>query len=233
MTRPLYKLHSNTVKQLSNVIGKDEVLQGGIYHFDNKPFIVKELHKDMEFTREELYTVPIWVKLPGLDFKYWGPKGLNKIGSMIGKPLMVDRNTENKIGLNFARLLIEVDVDSPLPDKVQFRNEKGALIEQRIQYDWKPVLCKQCHKYGHSEEDCRRKKQTAPPKQQTVDPEVKDTNKEQGENNQALAASRVEITKPVGEKESIKTIGGKMNAEGWVLRNKYNILQQNTTLSVC
>lgn len=119
----------------------------------------------MEFTRDELYNIPIWVKLPGLDFKYWGPKGLSKIGSMIGKPLMVDMNTENKIGLNFARLLIEVDVDSSLPDKVQFRNEKGALIEQRIQYDWKLVLCKHCHKYGHSEEDCRRKKQTTPPKQ--------------------------------------------------------------------
>lgn len=146
-------------------IGKEEVLQGGINHFDNKAFTVKAWHKDMKFTREELYTVPIWVKLPALDFKYWGPKGLSKIGSMIGKPLMADKNTERKIGLNFARLLIEVDVDSPLPDKVFFKNEKGALVEQRIQYDWKPVLCKHCQKYGHSKEECRRKKQPSPPKQ--------------------------------------------------------------------
>ncbi|KAH0652507.1 hypothetical protein KY289_030185 [Solanum tuberosum] len=48
-------------------MGKDEVLQGGIYHFDNKPLIVKAWSPDMEFTREELYTVPIWVKLLGLD----------------------------------------------------------------------------------------------------------------------------------------------------------------------
>lgn len=51
-------------------LGKNEVLQGGIYHFDNKPFIVKSWSPDMEFTRDELYTVPIWVKLLGLDFKY-------------------------------------------------------------------------------------------------------------------------------------------------------------------
>lgn len=56
--------------------GKNEVLQGGIYHFDNKHFIVKAWHEEMEFTREELFTVPIWAKLPGLDFKYWGPKGI-------------------------------------------------------------------------------------------------------------------------------------------------------------
>lgn len=145
--------------------GKDKVLQGGIYYFDNKHFIVKAWHKDMEFIRKQLYTVPIWVKLPGFDFKYWGPKGLSKIGRMLGKPLMADKNTERKIGMNFARLLIEVDVDSPLLEKVVFKNEKGVLVEQRIQYDWKPILCKHCQKYGHSEEECRRKKQTSPPKQ--------------------------------------------------------------------
>lgn len=58
----------NKVSMLKNVIvivrfdliiGKNEVLQGGIYHFDNKPVIVKAWHIDIEFTKEELYTVPI------------------------------------------------------------------------------------------------------------------------------------------------------------------------------
>ncbi|XP_016503545.2 uncharacterized protein LOC107821624 [Nicotiana tabacum] len=79
--------------------GKNKVIEGGIYHFDNKPFIVKVWTTDMEFTREELYTMPIWIRLPGLDFKYWSPKGLSKIGSLVGKPLMVDKNTEKKLGL--------------------------------------------------------------------------------------------------------------------------------------
>lgn len=50
--------------------GKQEVLQGGIYHFANKSFIVKEWTPELEFTKEELHTIPIWMKLPGLDFKY-------------------------------------------------------------------------------------------------------------------------------------------------------------------
>lgn len=53
----------------------NEVLQGGIYHFDNMPFIMKAWHSEMEFTRDELLTVPIWIKMPGLDFKYWRSKG--------------------------------------------------------------------------------------------------------------------------------------------------------------
>lgn len=58
------------------------------------------------------------VKLPSLDFKYWSPKELSKIGSLVGKPLMVDHNTERKNGLNFARLLVEVEMDAKLSDEL-------------------------------------------------------------------------------------------------------------------
>lgn len=82
----------------------------------------------MEFTHEELYTVAIWVKLPGLEFKYWSSKGLSKIRSLIRKPLMVDRHTEKKVGLSFARLLIEVEMDTLLPEKVYFSKLKEGYL---------------------------------------------------------------------------------------------------------
>lgn len=65
---------------------------------------------------------------------------------------MVDHNTEKKLGLNYARLLIEVELDSKLPEIVLFKNEKGNVIEQKVTYDWWPILCKHCKKYDHSEE---------------------------------------------------------------------------------
>ncbi|XP_009610495.1 uncharacterized protein [Nicotiana tomentosiformis] len=136
---------------------KNEVLQGSIFHLDNKPFIVKAWNSDMEFSKEEIQTVPIWIKLPGFDFKYWSPKGLRKIGSLVGKPLMVDQNTETGVGLNFARLLVEVGLDTKLPDIMIFRNEKGQMIEQRVVYDRRPTLCKFCHQYGHDNADCMKK----------------------------------------------------------------------------
>ncbi|KAK6786706.1 hypothetical protein RDI58_015231 [Solanum bulbocastanum] len=98
------------VVRFESEIGKQEVLQGGIYHFDNKPFIVKEWTRELEFTKKKLHSVPIWNKLPGSDFKYWSKKGLSKIGSLIGIPLMVDHNTKEMNGLNFARLLVEVEM---------------------------------------------------------------------------------------------------------------------------
>lgn len=125
-------MHINGVMlvRFDTVVGQNEVIQGGMLHFDNKPLIVKAWSSEIEFTRDELYSVPIWIKLPGLDFKYWSQKGLSKIGSLIGKPLMVDSNTEKKTGLNYAKLLVEVEMNASLPDSMTFRNEKGRLTEQ-------------------------------------------------------------------------------------------------------
>lgn len=44
----------------------------------------------------------------------------------------MDHNTEKKMGLNFVRLLIEVEMDAKLPDMVMFRNENGVLLEQNV-----------------------------------------------------------------------------------------------------
>lgn len=37
--------------------------------FDNKSFIVKAWSADMEFTKEEVNSIPIWVRLLSLDLK--------------------------------------------------------------------------------------------------------------------------------------------------------------------
>ncbi|KAJ8536725.1 hypothetical protein K7X08_035126 [Anisodus acutangulus] len=112
----------------------------------------------MEFSKEELQSVLIWIKLPGLDFKYWSQRGLSVIGSLVGKPLMVDKHTAMKLGLNFATLLVEVKVGEELPDEVLFRNEKGNVITQKVTYDWRPSICEHCHKYGHNSDSCMKNK---------------------------------------------------------------------------
>lgn len=62
---------------------------------------------------------------------------------------MVDKHTEKKLGLSFARLLVEVKVGNELSEEVMFRNEKGVVLTQKVSYDWKPSLYEHCHKYGH------------------------------------------------------------------------------------
>lgn len=49
---------------------------------------------------------------------------MSKLGSLIGKPLMVDQNTERKTGLNYVRFLVEVKLDSSLSEVIKFKSEK-------------------------------------------------------------------------------------------------------------
>ncbi|XP_016461203.1 uncharacterized protein LOC107784572 [Nicotiana tabacum] len=180
----------------------------------------------MEFTKEELYTVSIWIKLPGLDFKYWNQKGLSKIGSLVGKPLMVDQNTERKIRLNFARLLVEVDMDAKLPDTILFRSEKGHVVEQKVTYDWKPTLCQYCRKHGHSEEICRKK--NPPPK-----PIQKETEK-RGPKEPKIPAVKTGATEEPTSQISKQTQGKSSNVLqevstnlGWTTTGRIGKGQQN------
>ncbi|KAH0675380.1 hypothetical protein KY285_023181 [Solanum tuberosum] len=82
--------------------------------------------------KDEAIQVPIWIRFPRLVIKYWSPKVLSKIRSLVGKPMMVDNNTEKKNGLNFTRLLVEVGMDTKLPELVVLKNEKGQVVEQKV-----------------------------------------------------------------------------------------------------
>ncbi|KAL2943499.1 putative glucan endo-1 3-beta-glucosidase eglC [Bienertia sinuspersici] len=53
----------------------------------------------------------------------------------------VDRLTEQKERLAYARIMVEVDIQKELPDQIDFINEKGISMVQTIEYEWRPNLC--------------------------------------------------------------------------------------------
>ncbi|KAJ8419251.1 hypothetical protein Cgig2_007493 [Carnegiea gigantea] len=113
---------------------KLQVTQRGIYIFDSKPFVFLEL-----------------------DICYWGTDSLSKLGSLIGIPIKTDKYTKNKDYLHYARMLIEVPMEGPFLDTINFINDSGVLVKQRITFEWKPVKCNQCQQIGHEGKECRNK----------------------------------------------------------------------------
>lgn len=83
----------------------------------------------MNLAKDPVKTIPIWVKLPGLDVKYWGEKSINKIAGMVGSVIKVDQATLNRDKLMFARVLVEVNIGQACPKSIQFQNEKGLIVE--------------------------------------------------------------------------------------------------------
>ena len=48
------------------------VAQKGVFHFDQKPFIVKAWNPEMDMNIDTITSLPIWIQLHELDIKYWG-----------------------------------------------------------------------------------------------------------------------------------------------------------------
>lgn len=83
---------------------------------------------------------------------------MHKIAAQIGDPIKRDETTRNRDKLQFARILIEVEIDQQLADNVHFWNEKGELTEVHVTFKWLPKHCLYCKGFGHSVSECRLKK---------------------------------------------------------------------------
>ncbi|PWA79764.1 hypothetical protein CTI12_AA203050 [Artemisia annua] len=67
--------------------------------------------------------------------------------------------------LGYARVLVEVNAKKEFKDNtvVQYRNSMGSIVRTkivRVDYTWKPPVCKHCGVFGHSFEQCSKRPRT-------------------------------------------------------------------------
>ncbi|XP_057249948.1 uncharacterized protein LOC130591064 [Beta vulgaris subsp. vulgaris] len=134
-----------------------KVTTSGFMFFDQKPLITKLWDPDMSMDKDNVSTVPILIKLPQLPFKYWGERSLFKIAGMVGTVVKMDQATKGKEKLSFVRVMVEVGINDALPDSIAFCNQHGNRMEQKVEYEWRPIQCTQCKGFGHELEACRNK----------------------------------------------------------------------------
>lgn len=60
-------------------------------------------------------------------------------------------NTERCVRLDVARLLIVVNLEKPLPNKI---NITGLDTVIQVSYPWLPSRCSICHEWGHDGKGC-------------------------------------------------------------------------------
>ncbi|XP_021843467.1 uncharacterized protein [Spinacia oleracea] len=135
---------------------RDVVLKLNRPFFDSKPVVLKPWTQDMDFTKEDLRSIPIWVKLHRLGFMYWGERSLSKIVGKLGVLKRVDNATAKRYKLQFARVQVEVLVEQEFPEVLRFVNEKGVMVEIDVEYEWKPLVCTVCKTMGHDATKCRK-----------------------------------------------------------------------------
>ncbi|KAL4332945.1 hypothetical protein GQ457_07G015390 [Hibiscus cannabinus] len=93
--------------------------------------------------------VVVWVRLPGLPFRYYTKSLFRHIATLIGTVVKIDYNTQTGECGKFARLSLLVDLNKPLLSCFQIY---GTL--QKLEYESLQNICYTCGIYGHLKEFC-------------------------------------------------------------------------------
>ena len=127
------------------------VLEKGPWMFGGKNIVLQQWHPRFQFDKNNISTIPVWIRLHGLPFPLWSKQGLSMAASMVGRPLSCDEATYNCIRLDYARVCVEVDASLPYVHDFEIDSPLTAEpITVKVDYEWKPSRCAKCHIFGHS-----------------------------------------------------------------------------------
>ncbi|GKB08743.1 zinc finger, CCHC-type containing protein [Tanacetum coccineum] len=129
--------------------GLDAILENGLWFIRNNPLILKKWHPDEKLLKEDVSTVPVWVKLYGVLITAFSEDGLSSIATKLGTPLMLDSYTcdmcmQSWGRSSYARVMVELKADVELKDNIvvvmpKITREGHYTCNVRVEYEWKPL----------------------------------------------------------------------------------------------
>ncbi|WMV06919.1 hypothetical protein MTR67_000304 [Solanum verrucosum] len=126
----------------------------------NRYFPLRFLKWDPWFNPEEETTIAIaWISFPGLPTNLFDKESLFSLATAVGKPLVIDKATNNQTRPSCARVKVEVDLLKELSKRIQINcieEETGTVKSkwQKIHYDYLPRYCTHCKLQGHDLQGC-------------------------------------------------------------------------------
>ncbi|KAF3557014.1 hypothetical protein F2Q69_00013174 [Brassica cretica] len=129
------------------------VLKRHFWHIVDVPLVVQEWTPDTEASKPDLSAIPLWVDLKGVSGHLFSQDGLTFFGDTIGKTVKLHPNTVRCTRLDVARLLVVLNLEKPLPDKINIRGTDTMIS---VSYPWLPQRFSGCQKWGHLMKECRQ-----------------------------------------------------------------------------
>ncbi|GJY47004.1 trichome birefringence-like protein 3, partial [Tanacetum coccineum] len=157
--------------KFASLTGLEQVIEQGPWLIRNTPIILNKWTPNLSLTKDEVTRVPVWVKMHKVLVVAYSEDGLSDglslIATQIGKPIMLDAFTSSMCvdswgRIGFARALIEVSANKELKQEiimaVPVEEGTGHTKERiRLEYEWKPPLCIECHVFGHATDQCPKR----------------------------------------------------------------------------
>ncbi|GJV90910.1 zinc finger, CCHC-type containing protein [Tanacetum coccineum] len=109
--------------QFSSMDGLDAMLENGPWFIRNNLLILKKWHPNKNLLKEDVSTVPVWVKLHGVPVTAFSEDGLSAIATKLGTPLMLDSYTydicmQSWGRSSYAKVMVELKADVELKDNI-------------------------------------------------------------------------------------------------------------------
>lgn len=96
----------------------------------------------------------IWVKLKNIPLVYWSIAGISVLSSFSGKPLYMDEVTKEATIMDFARVCVEVPLNSSYHHSFDVVLKFGEQSEIVVEYGWIPKRYVDCGFVGHNNYGC-------------------------------------------------------------------------------
>jgi hypothetical protein len=117
---------------------------------------VRRWSPGMQLLTLSLSSVPVWINLHNLPLEFWNATCLSHFASGVGIPICVNSVTEEQRRLGFARVLVEVAVESEFPKEIDVVDLNDRIIKIGVEYPWVPIKCKKCSFFGHATHTCSK-----------------------------------------------------------------------------
>ena len=143
--------------RIENPQMRTRVIQRCYWHIADIPLVVNEWSPETALQPPDLSAMPIWIDLKGVPSLLFSHKALKCLSQAAGNFVKLHPHTEKCTRLDVARILVEVNLNKPLVEKISCldRDGKGVLIE--VLYPWLPPKCNICNRWGHLGSSCKSK----------------------------------------------------------------------------
>lgn len=143
------------VFKFQSVEAKLRVLNNGPYVIKNRTLSLQELTPTFQFKPMPEHLAPVWVKLFHIPFGLWNPRAIGILASRLGPPMEVDVLTEEMRLLNYAKVLVRLDLTKEPVNSIHYDySDDLGDFDIKVQYLNLPLYCKKCKKIGHVEDGC-------------------------------------------------------------------------------
>ncbi|KAI9084135.1 hypothetical protein K1719_033933 [Acacia pycnantha] len=129
---------------------RDYAFSEGPWMIDDHYLLVQRWRPNFNPLRADCQRkIVVLIRIPDLPMEFCTVESLGLIGNMIGKIVKIDRSTSIYEKGGFARICVEIDLQTPsLPAF------KGFGEERQLVYEGLHLVCFRCGKYGHERMVC-------------------------------------------------------------------------------